>query len=475
MLKLDDNRDSTLSHRGRGSKRPFVVQILMCASLVWTLATAPAAWAKHLVVGPSGTGPCTFSPAPYGTSVCTTSQFCSIQSAVNAAHNGDEIDICPGTYSEQVVVTKNLNIFGPNPDPPPGGNFPTGQAIIKPGGSLAVNTANLFSGLPIAAILLETGVNNSQLSNITVDGAGNTINGCNATIIGIYYQNANGQVQNNEARNIMEAFNAACLGGSAIFVQSGGGGSSNVQLQFNSVHDYEKNGITANEQGTQANMTGNFATGSGSTAVAQNGIQLGFNATGQLEENTAANHLASGCSLGVCPAAGTNIIVPSTAGGNGNGHGNGNGNCNGNGNGNWNGDGNWNGNGHGNGNGNECVSVDNNVVDIADINIFLDEVANGDVSNNVVFQSVLDGIRVVGSFNNQNNQIRNNSIANSGEAAIYVDGQNNNINGNTVNGAPYGIFATSPNNQFGGGNNFYNTVQAIMDPAASSFTVSPYR
>lgn len=471
---LDYNRDSTLSLRGRG-KSPFVVQVGICACLLLTIAMAPAVWAKQLLVGPSGTGPCTFSSAPYGSSVCTTSQFCSIQSAVNAAHNGDEIDVCPGTYSEQVVVTKNLNIFGPNAGSWwPSGRFPSGQAIIKPGSLLAPNTNNLFSGLPIAAILLEQGVNNSQLSNITVDGAGNSIDGCVDSIIGIYYQNANGLVQSNEAKNIMPATDPGCLGGSAIFVQSGAGGSSNVQLLFNSVHDYEKNGITANEQGTQVVMTGNISTGSGNTAItAQNGIQLGFNATGQLSTNNAANNLYSGCSLSSCFAAGTNIIVPSTAGTGHYWYGRGYGNHGYSNNGNGNGNGNGSGNGHGNGNG--SVSVDNNVTNIADINIFLDEVANVDVSNNVVFQSVLDGIRMVGSFNNRSNQIQANTIANNGEAGIYVDGQNNDIDDNTVNGAVYGIFANSANNQIDNDNTFYNTVNAVVDPPANSFTVSPYR
>jgi pectin methylesterase-like acyl-CoA thioesterase len=41
--------------------------------------------------------------------------YCSIQVAVNAATNGDVITIDPGTYNEQVVVSKELTIKSATP------------------------------------------------------------------------------------------------------------------------------------------------------------------------------------------------------------------------------------------------------------------------------------------------------------------------------------------------------------------------
>jgi len=52
------------------------------------------------------------------------------------------------------------------------------------------------------------------------------------------------------------------------------------------VSDYGKNGITVNEEGTAATILGNKVTGVGPTdRVAQNGIQLGWGASGQAWRN----------------------------------------------------------------------------------------------------------------------------------------------------------------------------------------------
>jgi len=43
---------------------------------------------------------------------CRSARFRTIQSAVNAAHPGDKVFVCPGTYREQVVVSKPLSLVG---------------------------------------------------------------------------------------------------------------------------------------------------------------------------------------------------------------------------------------------------------------------------------------------------------------------------------------------------------------------------
>lgn len=43
---------------------------------------------------------------------CPSAAFSTIQSAVNAASPGDRINVCPGTYREQVKVNKPLTIRG---------------------------------------------------------------------------------------------------------------------------------------------------------------------------------------------------------------------------------------------------------------------------------------------------------------------------------------------------------------------------
>ena len=41
---------------------------------------------------------------------CPNAGFTSIQAAVTAAHAGDRINVCPGTYNEQVAINKSLTI-----------------------------------------------------------------------------------------------------------------------------------------------------------------------------------------------------------------------------------------------------------------------------------------------------------------------------------------------------------------------------
>src|SRR5207253_4660972 len=90
--------------------------------------------------------------------------------------------------------------------------------------------------------------------------------------------------------------NPGCQGALGIFIQSGKGGSglkANVTVDGNTVDNYGKNGITANEAGTFASVTNNIVTGRGATTygdAAQNGIQFGYGARGATSGNTVANH-----------------------------------------------------------------------------------------------------------------------------------------------------------------------------------------
>ncbi len=59
-----------------------------------------------------------------------------------------------------------------------------------------------------------------------------------------------------------------------------------MTIENSSVHDYQKNGITADGSGTNASITGNFVVGSGpSQAIAQNGIQVSDGAIGSVNTN----------------------------------------------------------------------------------------------------------------------------------------------------------------------------------------------
>jgi nitrous oxidase accessory protein NosD len=80
--------------------------------------------------------------------------------------------------------------------------------------------------------------------------------------------------------------------GNAIEVESTGSGQASVTITDNTVDTYQKNGITANEPGMRVSINENTVTGVGPTVgAAQNSIQIGFGAQGQITGNSIANNI----------------------------------------------------------------------------------------------------------------------------------------------------------------------------------------
>src|SRR6266436_2105649 len=222
---------------------------------------------------------------------CPNAGFTKIQDAVDAATPGAMIRVCKGNYAEQVAIHKPLTIAADS------------GAVLMPG-TMQQNTTSLLDGTPLAAAIL-------------VDGANNGVTQCAPRLFGIAFQNASGQIGQVAIRNFRLGTGlGGCQSGTGIFVQSGGGGVSNVEIENSTIHDFQKNGITADEVGTQVSVHGNVVTGIGpSTGAAQNGIQIGFGAGGAISSNTVTNNLWSPCTAAdTCAAVATNILVTQSDG-----------------------------------------------------------------------------------------------------------------------------------------------------------------
>src|SRR5437588_9945138 len=73
-------------------------------------------------------------------------------------------------------------------------------------------------------------------------------------------------------------------------------GVRTVLIDNNVVRDYQKNGITANGD-VAATITNNSVQGAGRVDyIAQNGIQFGSGATGQVSGNSMTDNVYTGCS-----------------------------------------------------------------------------------------------------------------------------------------------------------------------------------
>jgi hypothetical protein len=355
---------------------------------------------------------------------CPNAAFSRIQDAVDAASPGATIRVCKGMYAEQVAIHKPLTIAADS------------GAVLMPG-TMQQNTTSLLDGSPLAAAILVADATDVSIEGLIVDGANNGVPQCSPRLFGIAFQNASGEISQVAIRNFKLGTGlGGCQSGTGIFVQSGAGGISNVEIEKSTIHDFQKNGITANEVGTHVSVHGNVVTGIGPTSgAAQNGIQIGFGAGGAISRNTVTNNLWSPCTaVDTCQAVATNILVTQTDG----------------------------------------VEVTDNGVGISQVGIFLHG-NQGLVARNETFaSSVFDGIRLEGD----GNRVRHNQVFNGAQSGIFVAGNNNVVEHNKITEAAVGILKeTGSLGNLIRFNQVFDTLVAVQDPASLGLAgvVSPER
>jgi len=354
---------------------------------------------------------------------CPDAQFSTIQAAVDAASPGTVIRICPGTYPEQVSIKKPLSLHGES------------GVVIEPS-TVTPNATGTASGEPIAAIILVADTTDVDIRDVIVDGTKNGIEACSPDLIGVLYQNASGEIRRVAVRNMLLSPNLnGCQSGLGILIQSGGRKVSKVDVEDSSIHDYQKNGITANEAGTEVRIENNVVTGVGPTGgAAQNGIQVGFGAEGSISGNSVANHIWSPCvSLESCAFKAVDILVTQS----------------------------------------DDVSVEHNLAGVSQTGIDIDIANHAKVSDNQVFDTLIfDGIELKGT----DNDARDNSITHSDQAGVFIKGNNNDVRRNHINEAAFGVLKTagSTGNVIRN-NDFSNAIVSVQDPTGLGSKASPYR
>ena len=355
---------------------------------------------------------------------CPNATFSRIQDAVDAASPGATIRVCKGTYAEQVAIRKPLTIDADS------------GAVLMPS-TMQQNTTSLLDGSLFAAAILVADTAEATIDGLIVDGVNNGVPQCSPRLFGIVFQNASGEISHVAIRNFKLGTGlGGCQSGTGIFVQSGRGGISNVEIEKSTIHDFQKNGITANEVGTHVSVRGNVVTGIGpTTGTAQNGIQIGFGAGGAISRNTVTNNVWSPCTaVDTCTAVSANILVTLSDG----------------------------------------VEVTDNDVGISQVGIFLHG-NEGLVARNETFaSSVFDGIRLEGD----GNRVGHNQIFNGAQAGIFLAGNNNVVEHNKITEAAVGILKeTGSLGNLIRFNQVFDTPIAVQDPVSPAFSgiVSPER
>jgi hypothetical protein len=376
--------------------RLFTLVVILVAPLVWPNPVLPAHRAR-LVVDDDKVE-------------CPNAAFTHIQNAVDAAAPGDEIHICKGTYAEQVSIRKPLDIDADN------------GAVLMPS-AMQANTKSLFDAAPIATALLVADTTGVSISGLIVDGANNGISQCAPDLIGISFQNASGQLDRTAVRNFKLAASLnGCQSGTGIFIQSGNGGASSVEIDHCTVHDFQKNGITADEKGTVTVIRRNVVTGLGpTTGAAQNGVQIGFGAAGSITDNVVTNNGWAPCTAATCATVATNILVTQSDG----------------------------------------VEVSGNTAGIAQVNIFVHG-NNATADRNETFATaVFDGIRIQGD----QSRVRQNRVFNGAESGIFLSGNNNVVVDNVITESAVGVLKESGSSgNIIAANRFFNTSVLVQDP-----------
>ena len=196
-----------------------------------------------------------------------------------------------------------------------------------------------------------------------------------------------------------------------------------MEVVGSSVHDYQKNGISGNEAGTDLAVRRSVVTGIGPTSgAAQNGIQIGPGARGVVEGCSIANHVWAGCvSTDVCDFVATDILVSGAA----------------------------------------EARVAGNSAGRSQAGVYVQASGVLVAANEVFDTSVFDGIIVYGDHN----QVSSNTVTHSDDAGIFVLGNENLVAGNRIREAPVGIwkYAGSAGNVLAN-NRFANTPTPVLDP-----------
>jgi hypothetical protein len=237
-----------------------------------------------------------------GTCEPNFASFITISAALAATPSPNVIEVCPGTYAEQIVITVPVTLEGIS-----NGNL-TGATIAVPPGGLAVNATNDFGYAMAAQVLVQNVAGKVNLSNLTVDGTGNNVTACCAGIVGVFYANSPGTLSHLTVQN-----QSGNLFGTGIWVE-GGGVNPSVTVENSNLQGFDNSGIlTATNSSTSeltATIKGNYVIEQGTAS----GIILGKGATVSVSGNLITGYFSI-----LVEAGGWGAVSKNTIGGPGSG------------------------------------------------------------------------------------------------------------------------------------------------------------
>jgi hypothetical protein len=249
------------------------------------LAVPALASASTAVVSTNAPG------APFNS--CAHPGYSSVQEAVAASVT--TVKVCPGTYTEQVQITKGVKILAETgavlklPASPANSTTTCDTAIQPPYQpnqdeiSICTPQTVTITGLQVEA-LWPAGTCYDSMYGIFVAG-GATLKATNDKVVGAGASPING-----------------CQGGVAYEIgtaRTEPGEVGHASFKGGSVSGYQKNGITVEGAGSSIAVKGTTVTGAGATPeIAQNGIQVSYGAGGSIKSATVTGNECDNATCG---------------------------------------------------------------------------------------------------------------------------------------------------------------------------------
>jgi hypothetical protein len=247
---------------------------------------------------------------------CQSPQYQTINAALAAAKPGDTIQVCPGTYPEQVVLTESIVLTGVS--------FGQEQPIIEPT-SVPTTRPSLLGDNPVAAAILVDGTvagTVARISHLVIDLKNVNVASCLPFLAGVYLRAASGFIDTVTIQNVRVAGDPTCNSGVGLYIESGQTGEvlgiptitpARVNVLNSQFTGYQKAGLVANGPRTIVTVKGGQAVGGGATVGAvQYGYQIGYGAKANIAGVTTSQDqslLAGKAAAGVLVFDGVRVSV----------------------------------------------------------------------------------------------------------------------------------------------------------------------
>src|SRR6267378_587650 len=225
--------------------------------------------------------------ANYAVGTCKPSlpSYATISAAVSGVPPFSTVLVCPGTYPDQVTIAQPLTLKGIT-------SANAGQAVITvPGSGLSFVTTGL--GYSIAAMVNIT-ASPVNISDITVDGAGNTLPGGSWFAGFLYNDGSSGTVNSITARNL-----CCTYGGFGVWAENANATYESLTIENSSFHDFDDSAVITFGNTLVATLKGNtvefgysqiqFYSGGSLTANVLNGGYFGMFVTASAPATVSGN------------------------------------------------------------------------------------------------------------------------------------------------------------------------------------------